>query len=190
LYDWGLKQAASPHAAWILFAIAFVESSILPLPPDVLLIALVLARREKWFFYFLICLTGSVLGGLAGYAIGYGVWEAAGPWFLTHVFSEEIFDKVRQLYKDHDFWVIFVAAFTPIPYKVFTLTAGVANLSIIPFTIASVVGRGGRFILVAGLLYFFGVPVRSFIEKYLGWITVALTVLLVGGFIALKYLAH
>lgn len=190
LYDWTVKQAASKYAPWVLFLIAFAESSFLPIPPDILLIALILLHRQRWFVFFLICLVGSVTGGIAGYYIGFGLWEAVGPWFLDHVFSVAVFDKVRQLYIDHDFWVVFIAAFTPIPYKVFTISAGVAHLSLPSFIIASIVGRGGRFIIVSLLLYKFGPPIKAFIEKYLGLVTIILTVLLIGGFYALKFLAH
>ncbi|OGW84332.1 MAG: cytochrome B [Omnitrophica bacterium GWA2_52_8] len=188
VYDWSLNQARSPHAQSALFLIAFAESSFFPVPPDVLLIAMVLAHREKWLRYFWICLTGSVLGGIAGYGIGLGVWEIVHPWFYGHVFSEQTFDKVRQLYAQHDFWIVFIAAFTPIPYKVFTITAGVTQINFLSFVMASVIGRGGRFILVAGLLYFFGEKVHGFIDKYFNILTVVFTLLLIGGFVLIKVL--
>lgn len=190
LYDWVLLQSKSKHAEQALFLLAFAESSFFPIPPDVLLIAMVIALREKWRRYFLICLAGSVLGGMAGYAIGYGVWEAVQTWFFTYVFSEEVFAKVRGLYQEHDFWVIFIAAFTPIPYKVFTIVAGVAHLDFVRFILASIVGRGGRFIIVAGLLYHFGPPIKAFIEKYLNILTIVFVILIIGGFYLLKHAAH
>ena len=188
LYDWVLEKAKSPHAERALFLIAFAESSFFPLPPDILLIAMVLSLREKWFRYFLICLVGSVLGGIAGYAIGYGLWEVAHPFFFKYVFHEETFLKVRNLYAQYDFWAVFVAGFTPIPYKVFTIAAGVASLDIPRFILASICGRGGRFILVAFLLYQFGTPIRTFLEKYFNYVTIVFTILLIGGFYLLKYL--
>ena len=187
LYDWALRQAAGKHAQAALFLVAFVEASFFPLPPDVLLIAMVIASREKWVRYFGICLLGSVLGGAAGYLIGLGVWEAVSGFFFSHVFSEAAFNRVREIYVKYDFWAVFTAAFTPIPYKVFTITAGVAHIDFPRFMIASLVGRGGRFILVAYLLYHFGAPVKSFIEKYFNLLTLAFMVLLIGGFVFIKY---
>ena len=131
-----------------------------------------------------------MLGGIAGYAIGYGIWEAVHPFFLKYVFSEETFVKVRNLYAQYDFWAVFAAGFTPIPYKVFTIAAGVASLDIPRFILASICGRGGRFILVAFLLYQFGTPIRTFLEKYFNYVTIVFTILLIGGFYAIKYLAH
>ena len=190
LYDWVLEKAKSRHAERALFCIAFAESSFFPVPPDILLIAMVLSDREKWIRFFLICRVGSVVGGIAGYAIGYGVWEVVHPWFFQYVFSEGAFEKVRGLYARYDFWMVFAAGFTPIPYKVFTIAAGVASLNVPRFVLASIFGRGGRFILVAYLLYHFGAPIRAFIEKYFNYVTIAFTILLIGGFYALKYLAH
>lgn len=190
LYNWVLKQAKTPYAESVLFWVAFVESSVFPIPPDVLLIAMVLSCRERWFRYFFICLAGSVLGGMAGYFIGYGIWEAVHSWFFAHVFSEAAFEKVRSLYERYDFWAVFTAGFTPIPYKVFTIAAGVAKLDFIRFVLASIAGRGGRFIIVAFLLHRFGEPIRNFIEKYFNYVTIAFTILLIGGFVAIKYFAH
>ena len=190
LYDWTLEQARTPHAERALFWVAFIESSFFPIPPDILLIAMVLSRRERWLRYFFICLAGSVVGGIAGYLIGMGVWEAVHPWFFAHVFSEAAFEKVRQIYMKYDFWAVFVAAFTPIPYKVFTITAGVALIHFPRFVLASVIGRGGRFILVAYLLHRFGPSVRAFLEKYLNLLTVILSLLLIGGYFALRSLGH
>ncbi|MCB9799779.1 MAG: DedA family protein [Candidatus Omnitrophica bacterium] len=188
LYDWVLKQADTPHAQTALFIVAFAESSFFPLPPDILLIAMVIANREKWLRYFLICLAGSVLGGIAGYYIGFGIWQAVQEWFFVHVFSPETFQKVTDLYARYDFWAVFTAGFTPIPYKIFTIAAGVAKLDLLRFIAASIFGRGGRFILVSFLLYHFGPSIKSFIDKYFGWLTMLFTVLLIGGFWLLKHL--
>lgn len=188
LYHWMIWRANTPHAQIFLFLIAFAESSFFPLPPDILLIAMVLAHRQNWLRYFWICLMGSVLGGIAGYLIGMGVWEAVKDWFFNHIFSEQAFDRVRELYAQYDFWVVFTAAFTPIPYKVFTLAAGVAEINFIHFIWASIIGRGGRFFLVACLLHKFGSPVRIFIEKYLNILTIALAIIIIGFFYVLKLL--
>jgi len=188
LYDWMLAQAETKHAQWALFLLAFAESSFFPLPPDILLIAMVLAARTKWLRYFFICLLGSVLGGMAGYAIGLGVWEAVHTWFFAHVFSEAAFGKVQSLYEEYNFWAVFTAGFTPIPYKVFTIAAGVAKINFPIFIFASILGRGGRFLIVAFLLHHFGEPVRKFIDKYFNLLSLLFVVLLVGGFFALKHL--
>jgi membrane protein YqaA with SNARE-associated domain len=190
MYDWAIDKAGSPHAEVILFLVAFAESSFLILPPDILLIVMVLAQRGKWFRYFLICVTGSVLGGMAGYLIGLGIWELVHTWFFKYLFSEAAFEKVRDLYTQYDFWVVFVAGFTPIPYKIFTIVAGVTAIDFPRFVVASVVGRGGRFILVSFLLFRFGPSIRNFIDKYFGWLTFAFAALLIGGFFAIKYVAH
>ncbi|MCM8776428.1 MAG: DedA family protein [Candidatus Omnitrophica bacterium] len=187
LYDWSLKKAATKHAERFLFWIAFAESSFFPIPPDILLIVMVLSTRTKWFHYFLICLVGSVLGGIAGYLIGFGIWEVVHSWFFTYAFSEATFEKVRHLYMRYDFWVVCIAAFTPIPYKVFTIAAGVASIDVIRFVLASVCGRGGRFIVVSFLLYRYGASVRRWIEKYFNLLTLVFTILLLGGFWAIKH---
>ncbi|MBU9889216.1 MAG: DedA family protein [Candidatus Omnitrophica bacterium] len=190
LYDWGLKQAGSPHAERALFWVAFAESSFFPLPPDVLLIAMVLSARLRWLRYFGICLAGSVLGGIAGYGIGLVAWQIVQGWFFAHVFSEAAFAKVQSLYQQHDFWVVFAAGFTPIPYKIFTIAAGVASIDLPRFIVASIVGRGGRFVLVSGSLYLFGPKIRLFVEKYFNLVTILFFVLLAGGFYFLKYALH
>ena len=190
LYDWVLNLAEKPHALLALFVIAFVESSVFPIPPDVLLIAMVIANKKNWLKCLSVCLTGSVLGGAFGYFIGFSFWQAVGPWFLEHVFSEAIFHKVQELYTQHDFWIVFTAGFTPIPYKVFTITAGVAEINVFTFMLASLFGRGGRFFLVALLLHHYGPPIKAFIEKYFGYVTIAFTVLVIAGFWAIKHFAH
>lgn len=190
LYDWGLKQAESPHAERALFLVAFAESSFFPLPPDVILIVMVLSSRPKWLRYFGICLAGSVLGGIVGYGIGFGIWQMVQGWFFTYIFSETVFMKVQHLYQQHDFWVVFAAGFTPIPYKVFTIAAGVASIDLWRFIAASILGRGGRFILVAGMLRLFGFRIRFFVEKYFNFFSLVFCILLVGGFWVIKYWLH
>lgn len=187
MYDWVIHWAETPHAEWALFLLAFAESSVFPVPPDVLLIAMALSVRQKAFRYALICSIGSVLGGLAGYFIGWGLWAAVKPFFFSFVFSEQTFNGVVAYYETYNFWIVFIAAFTPIPYKAITISAGVCHISLLPFIIASIIGRAGRFFLVAVMIYFFGQRLRTFIEKYFDLCTIAFTVLLIGGFIALKY---
>lgn len=189
-YDWCLVKANSPHGERALFWIAFAESSFFIFPPDILMTIMVLSAREKWLRFVAIAVIGSVLGGVAGYLIGLGVWELVQGFFYAYIFTPEIFEKVKGLYHQHDFWIVFVAAFTPIPYKVFTITAGVTQVHLTPFILASIVGRGGRFFTVSLLLYLFGPPIRQFIEKYFNYVTIVFTALLIGGFVLLKHLAH
>ncbi len=188
LYDWVLHWAQTPAAEKALFSIAFIESSVFPIPPDVLLIAMVLSTREKWLRYASICLAGSVLGGLFGYFLGWGVWQVVHPFFFQYVFSEATFEKVRGLYARYDFWVVFTAAFTPIPYKVFTIAGGVCRINLTAFIAASLLGRAGRFFFVSGLLRIFGERVHAFIDKYFNWLTYLFLAALIGGFLAIKYL--
>ncbi len=188
IYDWTLAQAHHKHAPTVLFLVAMAESSFFPIPPDVLQIVLTLERRSRAWFYAAVSSVGSVVGGVLGYAIGYFLWEVVGDFFLKYVFKQELFDKVGELYQENAFLAVFSAAFTPIPYKVFTVAAGVFHVSLLMFIIGSVVGRAGRFFLVGGLLYFIGPPVKVFIEKYFNLLTVVFLVLLVGVVAAVKLL--
>lgn len=192
MYDWVLSWAETPYGAPALFLIAFCESSFFPVPPDVLLIALCLGSKARSMYFAAICTIGSILGGLVGYAIGWGVWAAVDHLFFSYVpgFSPEVFERVQGLYSDYDFWIIFIAAFTPIPYKVITITAGVFGISFPMFLVATVIGRSARFFLVAGLLWFFGPVVKGIIDKHFNTLTLVFTILLVGGFVAIRFLAH
>lgn len=189
LYDWVLSLAHSKFSSPALFGLSFAESSVFPIPPDVLQISLTLERRERAFYYAFITLLGSVLGAMLGYYIGYALWNntpGVSAFFLNHVFSEKLFNDVKLRYQEHGFWIVFTAAFTPIPFKVFTITAGVAKINFMSFVLASIVGRAARFFLVGGLLYWFGPPMKRFIDKYFNLLTLAFTVLLIGGFILIK----
>jgi membrane protein YqaA with SNARE-associated domain len=187
MYDWVLAQAHSKHGTRALFLLSFAESSFFPVPPDVLQIALTLERRSRAFFYAGVSSVASVLGGVAGYAIGRGLWAAVDQFFFRYVFAESVFKRVEGLYQTYDFWCVFIAAFTPIPYKVFTIAGGVFQISLPMFLLASAVGRSGRFFLVALLLWWFGPPIKTFIDRYFNLISVVFTVLLVGFFVLLKY---
>jgi len=187
LYDWVLHWAETPYGAWALFLLAFAESSFFPVPPDVLLIALAIAIPAKSFRYAAICTAGSLVGGLAGYGIGAGLWAAVHGLFIPHLFSQATFNHVVELYRQYDFWVVFTAAFTPIPYKVITISAGVCHINLPMFLIASSVGRAARFFLVAGLLRIFGTCIRNFVDRYFNLVTLAFTVLLIGGFVIARY---
>jgi membrane protein YqaA with SNARE-associated domain len=197
IYDWVLHWAQTPYGPLALFLLAFAESSFFPIPPDALLIALALGARSKSFKFAAICTIASVLGALLGYAIGYFVWwegtnefSVVANFFFTNIpgFTEQLFFQVKELYDEWNFWIIFTAGFTPIPYKVFTVTGGAFDVNIFLFIIASVIGRAGRFFLVSFLIWKFGVHIQSFIDKYFNWLAIGFTVLLVGGFVGIKYL--
>ena len=188
LYDWVLHLAEHRFAPSALFGVSFAESSFFPIPPDLMLIPMVLAERLKAWRFALICTVGSVLGGVFGYFIGAVLLEVVGAPIIAFYGLEEKMQSLSSSYQEHGVWIVLLAGFTPIPYKVFTIASGVAGLSLPAFIIASLVGRGARFFLVAGLLYFFGPTIRAFIERYLGLVTLIGGILLVGGFFALKYL--
>ena len=187
LYDWTIAWAERPGGSWALFAIAFAESSFFPIPPDVLLLALCVGAPRRSFRFALICSVGSVLGGIAGYVIGYAAWHAVDDFFLTYVFSPALFNRVQELYQGNAFMAILTAAFTPIPYKVFTVAAGVFDISLWTLIVASVVGRSARFFMVAGAIYVFGAQVKAWVEKYFDWLTWAFLILLGGGFLVVRY---
>lgn len=188
LYNWTVSWADRPHGTHALFWIAFAESSFFPIPPDVLLMALCFGRRDKWLTYALVCTAGSVLGGVAGWTIGWGMWEAVKDVFIPYVFSQENFDMVGGLYEKNAFLAIFTAAFTPIPFKVFTVAGGVFHVNLLTLIAGSIVGRAGRFLVVAGLIRLMGPRVRPFIEKNLEWCFLAGGALLVLGFLTIKLL--
>ena len=189
LYDWVLSWGNSKWGALALFVLAFAESSFFPIPPDVLLIALCLGAVKRSFRFALICLVGSILGAAGGYAIGYYLWQntageytALANWFFAHVFTEESFLQVKGLYDEYDFWIVFTAGFTPLPYKLFTISGGLFKIDLVMFFVASIVSRGLRFFLIAGLIWKFGAPIKSFIDKYFNLLAILFTVLLIGGF--------
>jgi membrane protein YqaA with SNARE-associated domain len=190
LYDWVLSWADSPHGTTALAAISFAESSFFPIPPDVLQIALSVARPRLSFFYAAVSMVASVAGGVAGWAIGWGLWQAVEPWFFAYVpgFSREKFTLVENLYRGNAFLAIFAAAFTPIPYKVFTIAAGVFSVPLGTLVAASVLGRGARFFLVAAAMYFCGTSAKRFLDRYLEVVTLALLAAIVAGFFAIKLL--
>lgn len=196
LYDWVLHWAETPYGPIALFILAFAESSFFPIPPDALLIALVLGATTKAFKFALNCTIASVLGALLGYTIGHFLWwtpsnefTSIAMFFFNNIpgFTEKLFFDVQKMYDQYNFWIVFTAGFTPIPYKVITISAGAFNIDILMFVIASVISRGARFFLVAFLIWKFGPQIRNFIDKYFNWLAIAFTVLLIGGFVAIKY---
>ncbi len=192
LYDWVLSWAETPYGALALFVLAFAESSFFPIPPDVLLIALCVGQRKKALWFAGVCAVGSLFGGMAGYLIGWGMWGAVDQYFFAYVpgFTEEVFNAVSARYEEYGFAIVFTAAFTPIPYKVITIAAGVCTINFPLFMFASVVGRSARFFLVAGLMFFFGEKIKGFIDRWFNYLTILFAILLVGGFAALKLMGH
>ena len=188
LYDWTLDLAGHRHALWALFFVAVIESSFFIVPPDVLLIPMVLAARNRAWLIAGVCTAGSVLGGVLGYGIGMFAFDALGRPILEMYHAVAKFEEMRGLYNEHGALIVFSAGFSPIPYKVFTIASGVADMNIVTFTLASIFGRGARFFLVAALLWKFGEPIKTFIEKYLAQLTLAFVALVAGGFFALKAL--
>ncbi|MCP5045820.1 MAG: DedA family protein [bacterium] len=196
IYDWVLGWAEKPSAHYALFVLAFAESSFFPVPPDVLLIALVLGARPKWFRLALVVTIGSVLGGMFGYLIGHMLWwdggaphySALARFFFDSIpgFSSTVFENMKAQYDLYGFWIVFTAGFTPIPYKIFTISSGAFDLNFVTFFIASVISRGARFFLVSFLIHWFGEPIKKFIDKYFNWLALIFTVLLIGGFIVIK----
>lgn len=195
LYDWVLSWAETKYGAYALFLLAFAESSFFPIPPDALLIALVLGARTKAFQYAANCTIASVTGALLGYAIGHFLWwsqpgefSTLAHFFFNNVpsFTEDTFFKIKSLYDNYNFWIIFTAGFTPLPYKVFTVSGGAFEINILMFVIASIVSRGARFFLVAWLIWKFGPQIKNFIDKYFNKLAILFTVLLIGGFVVIK----
>jgi membrane protein YqaA with SNARE-associated domain len=186
-YDWVLHWAETPYGSWALFLLAFSESSFFPIPPDVLLIALAVAVPRKSMRFALICSVGSVLGGCFGYLIGWQFMYAIGEKIVAFYGLNDKVDYIGDLYRNYDAWAIGIAGFTPIPYKVFTITAGMFKINFIVFIVASFISRSARFFLVGGLIYRFGPNIQLFIEKYFNVLAVAFTVLLIAGFVAIGH---
>ncbi len=187
LYQWVIDLSERPSASWALAGVSFAESSFFPVPPDVMLVPMCVAKPEKAWWYAFICTVASVVGGLFGYAIGALLYDTVGA-FLIRLYGYG--DKVaafNEAYAHYGHWIILINGLTPIPYKVVTITAGFAHYNLFWFVVLSVITRAMRFFLVAGLLYWIGPAAREFIEKRLGLVTALLAVAIVGGFIAAVY---
>jgi membrane protein YqaA with SNARE-associated domain len=187
MYDWTIHWSKTKNAPYALFGIAFIESSFFPIPPDVLLIAMVVAQRKKWLINAAICTAGSVLGALLGYFIGRGLFETVGKLIVDTYHLEAVVAMIGRKYQENAFLTVFTAAFTPIPYKAITITAGLFKISLPILIIASIIGRAGRFFLVAGSLRIFGEKIHNSIEKYFDIFSIVFIILLAGGFLLLKY---
>ena len=188
LYDWTLRMAAQRNAMAVLFVVAFLESSFFPVPPDVLIIPMVLAAREKAWRIATVATVGSLLGGLLGYAIGYFLYDSVGQPVLAFYGYLARFAEFAEKYNEWGAWIVAGAGFTPFPFKVITIASGVTQLDLGTFLVASAISRGARFFLVAALLWWFGPPIRRFIEAYLPQLALLFFVLLFGGFLAARYL--
>ena len=188
LYDWVIRLSGHPKAIVAMGAVAFAESSFFPIPPDVMLIPMVLANRTKAFRIALVCTVCSVLGGLLGYAIGFYFFETIGDWLVRTYGLQESLEKFRAGFAEWGIWIILIKGLTPIPYKLVTIASGAAQFDLFTFVWASIVTRGLRFFLVAALLWKFGEPIRSFIEERLTLVTWSFLAALVGGFVAFRYL--
>ncbi len=186
LYDLCMDWISGRHGEWILFLIAFAESSFFPLPPDVFLIAMCVAIPTKSFRYAAICSVGSVLGGALGYGLGYWFMDGIGMSIVDWYGLTARYDLVQQYFKEYDVWIVGTAGFTPIPYKLFTITAGFVHSNFLTFMLVSLLARSARFFLVAGLIWKFGPQIKSFIDRYFNILSIAFVVLLIGGFFLIK----
>ena len=187
LYDWVLHWSKTPYGTWALFVLAFCESSFFPIPPDVLLITLAVVAPKKSLVYALVCSVGSLLGGCFGYFIGWHFMATVGDAIIRFYGFTDKYEYVQQLYSLYDAWVVGIAGFTPIPYKVFTITAGAFRINFMVFLVVSAISRSARFFIVGGLIYLFGPKIQSFIKRYFNALAVAFVILLVLGFVVIKF---
>jgi membrane protein YqaA with SNARE-associated domain len=181
-----MSLASHPRAVWGLGCISFIESSIFPIPPDALLLPMALAKRQRAFFYAFICTLTSVLGGILGYAIGVFLYSSVGASIIEFYGLNDAFNSFKDIYKEWGIWIVLAAGFTPFPYKVITIASGVVGLNFPLFMLASITARAMRFYLVATLIWYFGEPIRTFIEKNLGMLAILFFLLLFGGFMIIK----
>ncbi|SMR71906.1 membrane protein YqaA, SNARE-associated domain [Aliiroseovarius halocynthiae] len=188
LYDWTMGLANTPHALWALAVVAFLESSVFPIPPDVLMIPMIIARPSRAFVVAGVALVASVLGGMFGYYIGWGLFETVGRPVLEFYGKDAYFGEFAERYNEWGAWAVLVAGVTPFPYKVITILSGTTGLNFGVFMVASVIARGLRFFIVATLLWKFGAPIRDFIERRLGLMFALFCALLLGGFYMVKFL--
>ncbi len=188
LYDWVLHWAETPLGTWALFFLALAESSFFPVPPDVLLIALAISIPAKAFKYALVCSAGSIIGGIIVYGIGYQFMDLIGFSIIDFYGLTDSYHKMSDLYNRYNAWAVGIAGFTPIPYKVFTISAGAFKIDFSVFVLASTISRAARFFLVGWLIYVFGAGIRTFIDKYFNLLATGFVLLLIGGFVLLKWI--
>lgn len=188
LYNWTMSLARGPHALWALALVSFIESSVFPIPPDVLMIPMIIARPNKAFLIAAVATISSVLGALLGYFIGYALFDLIGEPVLAFYGKMHAFDDFAARFDQYGVWAVLIAGVTPFPFKVITIASGVLQFQLVPFLISAIIARGLRFFIVAGLLWKFGTPIRDFIEKRLGLVFIVFCVVLIGGFYLVKYL--
>ena len=188
LYDWTLSMAAHPHALWVLAFVSFIESSVFPIPPDILMIPMIIAAPRRAFLIAFVCMAASVVGGIAGYMIGAFLFDAIGQPVLDFYGKADSVAEFNARFNEWGAWAVLVAGITPFPYKVITIMSGWTGLSLPVFVVSSIVARGFRFFILAALLWKFGAPIRTFIEKYLGLLFTLFVILLFAGFYVLRYL--
>ena len=186
LYDWTLSLAQHRHALWALAIVSFVESSFFPIPPDIIMIPMIIAQPSRAFLIAGIALVSSVLGGLFGYAIGAFAFETLGQPILAALGKADAMAEFSTRFNDVGFWAVLVAGITPFPYKVITIMSGWTAMPLGTFIVTSILARGLRFFIVAGLLWYFGAPIREFIEKRLGLMFTLFVILLIGGFFVVR----
>lgn len=188
LYDWTLSLAHSPYAIWALACVAFIESSVFPIPPDLLMIPMIIAAPRRAFLIAGVATVASVLGGLLGYGIGMFAYDTVGEPILTALGKGHAMEEFSVRFNDLGFWAVLVAGITPFPYKVITIMSGVTGMPIATFITTSIIARALRFFIIAALLWKFGAPIKDFIEKRLGLVFTLFCVVLVGGFFLVRYL--
>ena len=188
LYNWTLDQASKKYASWFLAFISFIESSFFPIPPDIILIPMIIAKRKKAFAYAFVCTISSVIGGLFGYLIGYGLFNSIGILLVNFYGMTEYIENLKEYYNSYGVWFVLVAGFTPLPFKIITIASGLFQLNLVVFVLCSLIARGCRFYIIAGLLYLFGEAIKKFIDRYFNFLTVLFFILLIGGVLILNYL--
>ena len=186
LYDRSLLWVQSPSGIWALFFLAVAESSFFPIPPDVFLIVMCISVPRKSFRYAAVCAAGSVIGGVIGYGLGLGFMDTIGVKILDWYGLQDKYEVVQNLYQQYDALAVGAAGFTPLPYKLFTITAGAFKINFVTFVLVSLLSRSARFFLVAAFIYKFGAPVRKFIERYFNLLSILFFILLIGGFLVVK----
>ena len=187
IYDWCIAAAEKPYALWLMGAVSFAESLFFPIPPDVMLIPMSLARPQRAWLYALVCTVTSVAGGLVGYAIGALLYDSVGQWLINLYGYGDKVDAFRASYAEYGAWIILLKGLTPIPYKLVTITSGFANYNLLLFVVFSIIARGGRFFIVAILLNRYGTWIREVIEKRLGlWVAIGAGVIVIGFIIAFR----
>ena len=188
LYNWTLEQSSKKYASWFLAFISFIESSFFPIPPDIILIPMIIAKRTKAFILAFICTIFSVIGGLFGYFIGFALFNSVGLILVNFYGMNDYIESLKEYYNNYGVWFVLIAGFTPLPFKIITIASGLFQLNLIVFIVCSLIARGSRFYLIAVLLYIFGETIKKFIEKYFNILTILFFILLIGGVLFLGYL--